>query len=160
MNEMELTFEEVLNRDGKLVYTNVGFSMRPLIREGKDVLMIEKCDLSTLKKYDVVLFRRKNVKGRGEYVLHRILKVLPDNKFWIAGDNCTDGETVEKSMILGILKGINRGKKAVNLNGICYRLYVVFWCAPFHLRFCFLKIKGYLKEVIRVLASKLKIKRH
>ena len=160
MNEKELTFEEVLNRDGNLVYTNVGFSMKPLIREGKDVLIIEKCDVSTLKKYDVVLFRRKNVKGRGEYVLHRILKILPDHKFWIVGDNCTEGEIVEDRLVLGVLKGLNRGKKAVDFNGIRYRLYLLFWCAPYHLRFFFLKVNNFIKEIIRVLASKLKKIRH
>lgn len=160
MNENELTFEEVLKRDGKLVYTNVGFSMRPLIREGRDVLIIEKCDASTLKKYDVVLFRRQNVKGRGEYVLHRILKILPDNKFWIVGDNCTEGEIVDDSMILGILKGMNRGKKAVDFNGIRYRLYLLFWCKPYPLRIFFLKVRNFLKEITRVFISKLRKIRH
>ena len=160
MCKNKLTFEEVLNRDGRLVYTNVGVSMMPLIREGKDVLIIEKCDTSALKKYDVVLFRRKNIKGRGEYVLHRIIKILPDNKFWIVGDNCTEGETVEAGMILGILKGINRDKKAGDFNGVRYRLYVLFWCAPYRLRFLFLKAKRFIRYAIKAVAFKLKIKRH
>ena len=155
-----MTFEEVLNCDGRLVYTNVGVSMMPLIREGKDVLRIEKCDASTLKKYDVLLFRRKNIKGRGEYVLHRIIKILPDNKFWIVGDNCTEGETVDAEMILGILKGINRDKKAVDFNGIKYRLYILFWCAPYRFRFTFLKAKRFIKYVIGSVAFKLNMKRH
>ena len=36
------TFEEVINRDGRLVFTNAGTSMRPLIKQGRDVLIIEK----------------------------------------------------------------------------------------------------------------------
>ena len=34
------TFEEELKEKGVLVYTNVGTSMRPLIRQGKDVMII------------------------------------------------------------------------------------------------------------------------
>ena len=35
-------FEDVIERDGRLVYTNVGDSMRPLIRQDRDLLIIEK----------------------------------------------------------------------------------------------------------------------
>lgn len=159
MGEKKLTFAEVLSRYGRLVYTNVGVSMMPLIREGKDVLIIEKCDTASLKKYDVVLFRRKNVKGRGEYVLHRIIKILPDGKFWIVGDNCSEGETVEADMILGILTGMKRDKKSIDFNGIRYRLYVLLWCAPYRLRFFVLKTKRFIKYVSGAACSKLNIKR-
>lgn len=159
MDESKMTFEELLNRDGRLVYTNVGVSMMPLIREGKDVLIIEKCDAEKLKKYDVVLFKRENIKGRGKYVLHRILKVLPEGKYWIVGDNCTDGEIVERNMILGVLSGITRGKNVANLSGIKYRLYVRLWCAPYHLRFLFLKAKSFIKYAVRAVAYKLRIKK-
>ena len=59
------TFEEELERTGKLVYTNVGDSMMPLIRQDKDLLIIEKKPEGRLKKYDVPLYRRDS----GQYVL-------------------------------------------------------------------------------------------
>ena len=64
------TFEEQLDKCGKLIYTNVGDSMMPLIRQDKDLLIIEK-PKGRLKKYDVPLYRRDS----GQYVLHRILEV-------------------------------------------------------------------------------------
>ena len=42
-------FEDVIERDGRLVYTNVGDSMRPLIRQDRDILIIEKYE-GRLKK--------------------------------------------------------------------------------------------------------------
>ena len=69
------TFEEELNKSGKLVYTNVGISMLPLLREGKDVMIIEKAD--DYHRLDAVLFKRPGVEGRGKYILHRILKIYP-----------------------------------------------------------------------------------
>ena len=75
------TFEEELERSGKLAYTNVGVSMLPLIRQEKDVMVIEKAD--TYRPLDAVLFRRKGVTGRGAYVLHRILKIMPDGRYWL-----------------------------------------------------------------------------
>ena len=92
-----MTFEEVLAQNGKLAYTNVGISMMPLIREGRDVMMIEARETAAIRRYDAVLFRRPGVTGRGAYVLHRILKILPDGKYWIVGDNCTSGEAYDFS---------------------------------------------------------------
>ena len=36
------SFEEIINRDGRLIYTNVGDSMQPLIRQDRDFLIIEQ----------------------------------------------------------------------------------------------------------------------
>ena len=157
--ENKSTFEEVLNRDGRLVYTNVGVSMRPLIREGRDVMIIDRCDPSSLKKYDVVLFVRENVTGRGKYVLHRIIKLLPDGCFYIVGDNTTGGETVKSAQILGVLTGIVRGEKSVDLGGFKYRAYIALWCAPYHLRFALLHIKHFLSYAFSAVLYKLKIRR-
>ena len=74
-------FEDIIDRDGRLIYTNVGDSMMPLIRQDRDLLIIEKPD-GRLKKYDVPLYKRDN----GQYVLHRILKVREDD-YVICGDN-------------------------------------------------------------------------
>ncbi|MBR3144942.1 MAG: S24/S26 family peptidase [Clostridia bacterium] len=155
----KLSFEEALSKEGRLVFTNVGDSMMPLIREGRDVLVIEKRDLSRLKRYDVVLFRRQNVKGRGEYVLHRILKILPDGNFCIVGDNCIEKETITPSQILGVLSGLSRDGKPFNMNGLLYKLYVVFWCAPYHLRFFVLRGKWFLSRVLSKIAHKLSVRR-
>ena len=37
-------FEEILDKDGELVFTNVGYSMYPLIRQREDILKIVKTD--------------------------------------------------------------------------------------------------------------------
>jgi hypothetical protein len=50
-----MRFEDVIKRDGRLVYTNVGDSMRPLIRQDRVILIIEKPQ-GRLKKYDVPLY--------------------------------------------------------------------------------------------------------
>ena len=74
-------FEDIIERDGRLGYTNIGDSMCPLIRQDRDILIIEKPQ-GKLKKYDVPLYKRDN----GQYVLHRILKVR-ENDYVICGDN-------------------------------------------------------------------------
>ena len=154
MQENYSSFEQVLNKTGSLVYKNVGVSMLPLIRENRDIMVIEKLT-GTPKKYDAVLFRRKGVKGRGKYVLHRILKILPDNKYFIAGDNCTSGEIVEAEQILGVLKTVFRDEKAVDFGGPKYKAYLYLWCVPYHFRFAVLAVRRSLIYLLSGIKHKL-----
>jgi len=136
------TFEEILNETGSLLYKNVGISMLPLIREGRDFIYITKRPVERLKKNDVVLFRRPGVVGRGEYVLHRVLKVNTDGTYWIVGDNCTMGETVKEENVLGVLSAVKRKNKTVYVTDFEYKLYVSYVPVRrfflIHTRFCIL----------------------
>lgn len=156
MDNEKTTFEEELRKSGVIAYTNVGVSMLPLIKENKDALIIRKVEPESLKRYDIVLFKRENVKGRGRYVLHRIIKPLKDGKYFIVGDNCTDGETVDKEQILGVLTEIVRADKKVELRGFCYKAYLYLWCAPYHMRFLILKAKNFIRYVAGAVIYKLK----
>ena len=146
-----------MNRDGRLAYTNVGISMMPLIREGRDVMIIEKRDISMLKRYDAVLFRRESIKGRGKYILHRILKILPNGTFYVVGDNCTNGEIIKPSQVLGVLTAIHRNGKLIDFDSFVYKMYIWTWCAPFHLRFAVLHIKRFLRRFYGFILRKLRI---
>ena len=95
-------FEEVLDKDGELIFTNVGYSMYPLIKEREDVLRIVKSD--TYKKGDVVLYKSEI----DHYVLHRILKIKKD-KVILAGDyNYFKDKPITKDKILGVLRSITK----------------------------------------------------
>ena len=66
-----ISFEEELEKSGKLIYTTVGVSMMPLIKQDRDISIISKPE-GRLKKFDVAMYKRPN----GQYVLHRVVKVL------------------------------------------------------------------------------------
>ena len=95
-------FEDVLDKDGELFFTNVGYSMYPLIREREDILHIVKS--SNYKKGDIVLFKNKEE----HYVLHRILKIKKD-KIITAGDyNYFKDQPINKDQVLGLLISIKK----------------------------------------------------
>lgn len=142
-----MTFEEQLEKTGRLVYTNKGVSMMPLIREGRDVMIIEACSIKDIKKFDAVLFTRKTG-DKTTYVLHRVLKLNSNGSFFIAGDNCTGGENVAGEQILGRLTGIIRDGKRTDTADKKYLLYVHIWCDLYPLRFKLLKIRGFVKRCI------------
>ena len=148
MDKRFSTFEDELERNGRLVYTNVGVSMMPLLREGRDIMVIERRDISQLRRYDAVMFRRPGVRGRGAYVLHRILRMNKDGSYWIVGDNCTSGETVKAEDVLGVLTSVNRGGKIIGVNDFGYKAYVALWCAPYPLRFFILRLRRFCKRAM------------
>ncbi len=130
-----MNFEECIKKNGFLVYTNVGGSMLPLLREGKDIMYITEVK-NRLKLFDAVLFRRPGVTGRGEYVLHRIIRCYPDNSYYIIGDNCYTGEVVKKENILGVLTKVKRGKRDIDCNSITHKIYVYGWYLTYPVRYC------------------------
>ena len=95
-------FEEILDKDGELVFTNVGYSMYPLIRQREDILKIVKTD--DFKKGDIVLYKSHV----DHYVLHRILKIKKD-KIILAGDyNYFKDKPITKESVLGKLVSIKK----------------------------------------------------
>ena len=140
-----LSFEEELEKSGKLVYTNVGVSMRPLIRQDRDILIIEK-PKGRLKKYDVPLYKRGS-----QYVLHRIVKVR-ENDYVICGDNCMKKEYgITDEQIIGVLTSLVRGGKELDFNSFGYKLYSRFWCAAYPVRVIILRLRNLLARIYRKL---------
>ena len=113
------TFEQELEAHGTIIFTNRGVSMRPLLRQDRDVMVIDKRGPERLKKYDAVLFKRDN----GQYILHRILRVQKGG-YYIVGDNCVSGEFVREEQVLGVLRAIRRDGQTIQVTDPGYRRYV------------------------------------
>ena len=95
-------FEEVLNKDNELYFTNVGYSMYPLIKQREDILHIVKTN--DYKRGDIILYKSKV----DHYVLHRILKIRKD-KIICAGDyNYFKDQPINKEQVLGLLTEIKK----------------------------------------------------
>ena len=144
-NAVFYTFEDYLETKGFLLYTNVGCSMMPLLRQRRDVIEIRRKGSGRCKKYDVVLYKRGE-----KYVLHRILKVLPQG-YLIAGDNNTFVERdVTDGMILGVMTRVIRDGKDIYMDNPWYRLYVHLWCDCYPVRM--LVLRG-IREVRSILGA-------
>jgi len=140
--EGSISYEELLDRDGKFVYTVRGVSMMPLLRQRRDLIVIEKAGPECCKKYDTVLFVRPAADGRQDYVLHRVLKVYDDGRYWIVGDNCVSGDMVRRDQILGVMTSLVRDGRTIRVTDRGYRLYVTLWCKPYRLRIALLRLRN------------------
>lgn len=137
------TYEQELERTGRLIYTTVGRSMRPFLRSQEDLVIICRKDVARYSKYDTVLYRRSS----GKYVLHRIVKVCPDS-YTMCGDNCSDLEPgITHDQILGVLTGVIRNGEQVDVNDAGYIRKVRLWVALYPLRAVILKTKGLLYKL-------------
>ena len=139
-----MKFEDIIERDGRLIYTNVGDSMLLLIRQNRDLLIIEKPN-GRLKKHNVPLYKR----DISQYILHRVLKVR-ENDYVICGDNHYSKEYgITDRHIIGVLTAIVRDDKEIHINDWRYRLYVHLWCDFFPIRAFILKAKHFPKWLKR-----------
>lgn len=137
------TYEEELSKHGKIIHTNVGFSMMPLLRQHRDVMIIERPE-GRLKKYDCPLYKT----GSGKYILHRIIKVR-ENDYVICGDNCVTFECgVTDKQILGVLTGVIRDGKTITMDNKWYKLYYHLWCDFIYLRIAILHIIRFVKRIL------------
>lgn len=142
MNERKLVKENIgiddaINEYGSIVWNCKGQSMKPLIREKVDYVVIEKPDRE-IRPFDVVLYSRDTYKPGGggvqrDYVLHRVIRREGD-EFIILGDNCVNMERVPADSIIGIMTGLKRNGKDYDLNGIRCRLYNSIWIKPYGIR--------------------------
>lgn len=138
------SFEEVLGRDGRLVYYNVGDSMMPLIRPGRDLLVIEGCD-GGLRRLDVALYRRDS----GQYVLHRVLRVRRDG-YVICGDNRWRLEFgITDRHVIGRLASVVRDGVELEMSDWRCRLYAHIICDLFPVRSLVLRARDGLRALAR-----------
>lgn len=138
------SFEEEIKKSGRIIYTNVGDSMMPYIKQGRDVLVISEVN-GRLNKYDVPLYKRDN----GQYVLHRILKVR-ENDYVICGDNRWNKEYgITDRHIIGILTGVIRDGQEIPVTNRKYRIYVHLWCDLFPVRAFILRVCQFVKRRLK-----------
>lgn len=126
-----MTYDKIEDavKKGNFVIHPHGVSMWPMIRNGKDSLVINPVE-GRLKKYDIPLYKD----NRGRYVVHRIIKVTEDG-YVICGDGLYEIEyDITDKNIIGVVTGYFRGEKFIPCDAKNYLRYVHFWVDNFYLR--------------------------
>ena len=147
-NEIKFAdIESALESEGRYVGMTSGVSMLPMIKSGKDVVVIRKKG-KRLGVFDVALYKR----SENVYVLHRVI-ALTDTGYIIRGDNCYENESVDENSVIGVLETYFKGEKQVDLGGKKYLNYVKKRISNYPVRKFFYvtkqKIKRALKKIVR-----------
>ena len=143
--ELSMNIEQYLAENGRLIYSNKGTSMLPLLREGRDLMIIDRKSPERCRAGDVVLFRRGS-----DYVLHRVVEVR-ENGYVILGDNCVSCERgVTDRDILGVMTGFVRNGREHSVNEWSYKVYTFLWMRTAALRIFVKKVIQYVRTRLRV----------
>ena len=103
----KITIEALVETEGKYVGPTVGVSMLPMLKTGRDTVVIRKKE-GRLKPLDVALYKRGD-----KYVLHRVISVA-EGGYIIRGDNCYSDERIAENAVFGVLTEFFRGEKHVD----------------------------------------------
>ena len=140
-----MTFEEYLEKNGELVYTNTGRSMLPMLRQHRDLMVIRPKTEERCRKYDVVLY----VRPPHRYVLHRVVEVR-DKDYVILGDNCLKKEYgITDEQIIGVLKAFVRDGRTISVENGLYQLYAKLWYALYPVRSAWKLCRAGLRKLVR-----------
>ncbi len=140
-----MNIEELLLTEGKYVGPTFGVSMLPMLKSGRDSVVIYP-KKSRLSIYDVALYKRGD-----DYVLHRVIG-LTDSGYIIRGDNCYSDENVSEERVIGVLTEYFKKDKRIALTDKKYMRYVKRRVKYYPIRRFFvltkLKIKGFAAKIL------------
>ena len=137
------TLEEGIAEKGEVMVCTSGYSMWPMLRNRKDMVVVEKVT-RPLKVHDVPVYRAPS----GKVIMHRIIKVKPDGQFVIRGDNLFCKEYYGPDDIIAVLREFYRGgKRYVCATSKAYKIYIFYVRSTYIIRFALYKIRCLLSKI-------------
>ncbi len=124
MEQLLPIFEEALRAGKSVRFMPRGVSMKPMLRQGKDGVILSPAP-QKLKKYDLPLYRRPD----GKFLLHRIIAVQDDHYVCCGDNQCEPESPVYHSQVIAVVTAFTRGERLICVNAPGYRLYCRLWCA-------------------------------
>ena len=143
LEELMPIMEECLSAGKSFRFSPRGVSMLPLLREGKDSVLLSPLP-EKLRKYDVPLYRRDD----GKYVLRRI--VAAGETYTCIGDNQFVYEPgLRQDQMIAVMTGFYRGEKFHSVDEAGYKLYCRIWDLSRRLRHFWLRGIGFLRRHLK-----------
>lgn len=134
--------EEELAAGREVSFRLKGTSMFPLLRNGKDVVLLAHCAPESLKPMDVVLFRYK-----GKHLLHRIIRRDGDNLLLQGDGSIVAKETCSVHEVVGKVFQVRRPSgKTISVESLQWRFFGRLWRNLGFIRKCLLRVLNYFKS--------------
>lgn len=126
-----------LESGGTVCIKPYGTSMLPLIRQGKDEVVLEK-HTQKAKRYDILFYRRKN----GQFVLHRVVKFDKNGGYIIRGDHQFEYEYgITDDDVIAVVKEIRRDGKCIRRGSLLFFKWATWGAFSFRMMHYLRKIK-------------------
>lgn len=140
--------EQTVSEGGSFRLLATGNSMFPFLRSGRDFVELVSPERRRPGRNEIVLFRRKNQPPASSYVLHRVLRTLPDGTLVMNGDSQNWTEEIAPGQVIAVAETILRGPRALSCGNPLYRFAVNLWRLTRPLRYplSVLYLKFHTKE--------------
>ncbi|MCR5201808.1 MAG: hypothetical protein K6D02_01755 [Lachnospiraceae bacterium] len=147
LSEYESTIRMVLDSEGEFRMYPKGISMLPLLKEGRDSVVLVK-PKGTIKAWNIAFYKRDN----GAFVLHRIVKTHREEGLYdMCGDNHISIEHgIREDQVIGVVKKIYIGDRCIGSHDLWYKVYVNCWKSMF-VRRVFFKLRSIFNKVSEVI---------
>lgn len=144
LEQLAPVIQEILKEENSFTIRVTGNSMLPLWRDKRDLVTLAACKQESLRKRDIVLYRREN----GQYVLHRILRIRGNQM-----DLCGDAQTViERAVptfaVIAKVERIYSNGRWFSCDQWLYRCYSWSWCLLRPMRGFLLRVGGRCRRLI------------
>ena len=122
--------KELLAQGKSVSLTVTGESMSPFLRHGRDQIRLEAVTAPP-KRGDMVFFRRCN----GQYIMHRILRHLPDGNYALIGDGQQQVEKpIAPQQIFAVVTQVCRKGTWIGPEAFWWRFFTGPWLTLLPLR--------------------------
>lgn len=143
LDEAMPLFQEQFARGQSVQFSPRGTSMLPMLREGKDSVVLSPLS-ERLKKYDLPLYRRAD----GQYVLHRV--VAAGETYTCVGDNQFVLEHgIEHGQLIAVVTAFTRAGRRWSTMHPAYRFYCRFWHFTRPVRRVWRMAKGMMRRILK-----------
>lgn len=128
MNESDIIIDTaelkaLLDGAGEAVITVTGSSMSPLLRDGKDRVLLKKYMPGTVKKNQIVFYETAS----GHPVLHRVIKIDSEGKITANGDALLRTEIIEEKQIFAVVACIYKADRDRPISDKTLEFYGSLW---------------------------------
>lgn len=134
--------KEIIQSGGAFELLVTGTSMTPTLKHKRSQVRLVSPEIRHIDNHEIVLFQRDD----GNVILHRIVKVLPDNMLLINGDAQNWCESIRRNQVIAVVSAINRGGVWISCDQLKYRCGIGVWCI---LR----PVRGTIFRVMRIIGK-------
>ena len=115
--------EELIASGEQVTILVRGNSMRPLLRDGRDKVVLRRCTDADIRKGAVILFRH-----RGAHIMHRVVRVEGDVVIFAGDGNYKMQEVAMRKDVVAVVEAVVRPSgRRIECRGSRWRILSYLW---------------------------------
>ncbi|MCC3869596.1 S24/S26 family peptidase [Terrisporobacter mayombei] len=136
--------EEIIKNGGQCKLRVTGYSMTPILKHLRDSVILTSPENRFIEKGEIVFIKRHT----GQFVLHRVYKIIDDNTFIMNGDAQQWVEAVRNDQVIGVCSKIIRNDREISCDNWRYKSIIKIWQFFRPIRNYIFKVNNIVKTIV------------